>query len=610
MKIFSKLIFILILMGAFSANAFADTPKILLMKDLKPGTKAVGFSVFSGVEPQSFDVVLGKIINKMGNDFILVRISGGLMDTPLERIGAIGGMSGSPMFIGCGGKDVPYENKLDDCTKNGTLVGALSYGIGSFIEGGMNALITPAEYMLGAKTSGYLAAAQFLTRMPDKIYVEGKEFINLMLFPKMEKMQVAGNSEGQCKDSPKSDIKPGSMVSVFLATGTINIAASGTVTWRDEDKIYIFGHPLMGTGMVQYPFVQVSVADTLQTPSGAHKMIGCYLETKGAMFVDGAFEMAGTIGATASMLPYRVELYMGNGGAILSEEIAASPLASEIIKELPIVWASSWLGDLSRFSLVYQTRITLKNEPEIFVKNMIPAQTSKNPFRDVFVGVYGPFEKLRASGFNYGVESIKVRLEIIKDFELWQVKKVFLSQEKAVPGETVYANVVLEEYFSFATKQMSIPIKVPEDFMERVEPGDLPEITILIQGGSKFTDKRQQPEVASVEGFIKQLNQSMNHRIDTLYIQQIMPRSKAENETDKVNAKASVKPPLEWTDIGESDLKRLPRNEKIDVVLTLSPTLSGFIDFNQMLNLTVQEKEEVVMDKKEVKKRKLFWPFK
>src|SRR3990167_2162804 len=94
MKIFSKLIFILILMGAFSANAFADTPKILLMKDLKPGTKAVGFSVFSGVEPQSFDVVLGKIINKMGNDFILVRISGGLMDTPLERIGAIGGMSG------------------------------------------------------------------------------------------------------------------------------------------------------------------------------------------------------------------------------------------------------------------------------------------------------------------------------------------------------------------------------------------------------------------------------------------------------------------------------------------------------------------------------------
>src|SRR3990167_8347902 len=590
MKIFSKLIFILILMGAFSANAFADTPKILLMKDLKPGTKAVGFSVFSGVEPQSFDVVLGKIINKMGNDFILVRISGGLMDTPLERIGAIGGMSGSPMFIGCGGKDVPYENKLDDCTKNGTLVGALSYGIGSFIEGGMNALITPAEYMLGAKTSGYLAAAQFLNRMPDKIYVEGKEFINLMLFPKMEKMQVAGNSEGQCKDSPKSDIKPGSMVSVFLATGTINIAASGTVTWRDEDKIYIFVHPLMGTGMVNYPFVQISVADTLQTPLNAQKLPGCHLDAKGAMLVDGAFEMAGVVGRTAPMLPYQVDVRLGNSGAVLYEEIAASPMAAAIIKQLPVIWAEQSLGDLSHYSLFYQARITITDQPEIFVKNFVPAQVYKNPFEEVFNRVYGPIEDLRKSEFNYGLESVKVRLDFVKEFRLWTAKRSFLSPEKPSSGDTVYVNVVLEEYFSSVTKQISIPIKIPEDFTDQASSGITPNLTIHVQGGSKFTDKRERPEVNSIEDLIRQLNNSMNYKNNVLYVQRVMSGNKAEQEDDMAKAKAAVKPAGKWVDVERDDLKQLPRADKNNVALTVSSELNDFIDLNLTFNLQVQPK--------------------
>ena len=155
------------------------------------------------------------------------------------------------------------------------------------------------------------------------------------------------------------------MVSVLLATGTINIGASGTVTWRDDDKIYIFGHSLNGTGMVQYPFVQISVADTLQTPLRAYKIPGCHLDTRGAILVDGAFEMAGVIGRTAPMLPYQVELRLGDDGIILSEEFATSPLAQVIIQQLPVIWAQQWLGDVSHFSLAYQMRIAIANQPEI-----------------------------------------------------------------------------------------------------------------------------------------------------------------------------------------------------------------------------------------------------
>ncbi len=599
MKGFLRFLSIFLLIGAFASNAWANKPKILQLKDLQFGTNAIGFSVFRGVEPQRFDVVLGNTADNMGNSFIMVRIYGGPMETPLEKIGAISGMSGSPIFIGC--------SDLEDCTRNGTLVGALSYSIGSFIEGGMNALITPAEYMLGARTSGYAAMSYFSNGPPNKISIGGQDFYNLMLFPKMEDLQVAGNSNDRCKESVKSDIKPGSMVSVFLATGAVNIGGSGTVTWRDGNNIYIFGHPLMGSGMVSYPFVQVSVADTIQTPLNASKITGCYLDTKGAMLVDGAFEMAGMIGATASMLPYQVELHIGHGGSTLSEEIAASPIAPVVINTLPVLWAEQSLGDLSHISLAYQARITLKDQPEIFVRSFIPAQINKNPFADVFKNVYHPIQILKESGFFYSLEGIQVRLDVVKNFGLWSVKRSFLSEEKTNPGETVYINIILEEYFSSATKQMTIPIKVPEDFMERMESAGQPIITILVQSGNKFTDKIEPVQATSVEDLIKHLNQAMNYKTNVLYVQEVMPRTKAEHKANEAKAKASTKPAWKWTDVGETDLKQLPRNDKNEIVLTLSPTLNDFINLNLTFSLEVQPKTDVAnKDKKQTEHRKWF----
>ena len=46
--------------------------------------------------------------------------------------------------------------------------------------------------------------------------------------------------------------------------------------------------------------------------------------------------------------------------------------------------------------------------------------------------------------------------------------------------------------------------------------------------------------------------------------------------------------------------------DKSEIVLTLSPELKGFIDFDATLSLEVKDEEAVVLEKKEVKKRKWF----
>ncbi len=607
MKSLTRLFFVFVVLMFFSVDAWADKPKILQLKDLKPGTEAIGFSVFKGIEPEPFKVVLGNTIDNLGSSLISARISGGSMETPLEEIGAVAGMSGSPIFIGC--------TNLVDCVLNGSLVGALSYGPGNFIKGGPNVLLTPAEYMLGARAGGYAAAAQFINRMPDKINVSGVEFTNLMLFPKMDNLAGRGGTLGKCSGSDESTLKPGSMVSVFLANGAIPIAGSGTVTWRDYDNIYIFGHPFFGTGIVNYPFVHVAVADTIQTPIGAYKIPGCYLDTEGAMLVDGAYEMSGEIGETSPSIPLRVELRLNQGGAVLNEEIVPSPMARMLVNKLPGVWAEKVIGDLSFLSITYQVRVSIQDEPEIFLKNIIPVGVEKDlknppiPFEELFNKIDSVFVNLERNRRDYKIDGIKVRVDFVKNLKIWTKKTAFLSQNKAAPGETVYANVVLEEASSGATRQVSIPVKVPEDFMERIARGDSPNITLLIQGGNKFTDKKSPAERTSVEDFIKQLNQSMNYKTDVLYVQQIMPKPKVEQEADETSAKASVKPPWRWADAGEGDLRQYPSKNKNDVTLTLSPVLDDFIDLDIVLNLTVQSQDVTAPEKKEAKHRKWFFLF-
>ncbi|MBX4190353.1 hypothetical protein KW791_03620, partial [Candidatus Parcubacteria bacterium] len=57
-----KLFFAAVLFFLTSNSAFAELPKILKLTDLQPGTHAVGFSVFRGLEPEPFDVLLNESV--------------------------------------------------------------------------------------------------------------------------------------------------------------------------------------------------------------------------------------------------------------------------------------------------------------------------------------------------------------------------------------------------------------------------------------------------------------------------------------------------------------------------------------------------------------------
>lgn len=583
------------LLSLVSSPVFADVPKILKLSEIQPGTEAVGFSVFKGVEPQPFNVVLGEPVDVGGSYLILIKISGRPMETPLEKIGAIAGMSGSPIFVGC--------RDYNECIKSGILVGALSYSIGSLIEDGMNAAATPIEYMLGAKFENYIAAG--LSKRPKKVDMSG--WTNLILASGLES-GVADKQLPRCSEFTDSDIKPGSMITIFLAKGTMNVGVSGTVTWRDGDKIYAFGHAFMGSGMVNYPFSQISVADTVQSPLRAFKIPGCELSTQGALLVDGAHEVAGVIGRKVQMTPFDVHVFIGGRQISFEESIVPnSPVTSPtLIKTLPLNWAENAVGGLEDMSLAYIVRVVLEGQPEIYGKGLVPVEVSSVPFAQLLDNVESILKTVSENGFPYRLESVHIDVEF-DSVDTWKKKDIFLSKKKALPGETIYIHLVLEKQGEADLRFISIPVTVPKDFSRRIKTGEpeaQPTIKLLIRDSVSFVDPRNKNSKTpiTIETIIGEINKKLNLQPNIIYIQQDLPRTPEGIEAEK-SATQSVEPsPGKWRSIDVNELDRFPVRDRFEVRVDKIVGPAGYIlEINESFTIAVDTTQPAQVESKSKK---------
>ena len=79
-----------------AVSVAAQTP-FLSLKDVRPGMRGTGRTVFSGTRIDEFQVEILGVLENVGpkESLILARLSGG----PLEQTGVMEGMSGSPVYI-------------------------------------------------------------------------------------------------------------------------------------------------------------------------------------------------------------------------------------------------------------------------------------------------------------------------------------------------------------------------------------------------------------------------------------------------------------------------------------------------------------------------------
>ena len=309
--------------SALLAAPPVDAPHLPL-SELTPGRRGEVWTVFRGTEPEPFGVVVtGVIRNGLGPGKSLIVCE--LTDPRVQPMGAVAGMSGSPLYV------------------DGKLAGALSYQIQRF-ETVRHAGFTPVADLeevrvlpvsgerLGGGASGMNAPQplQPAFSLAGLSPVASAALAPLLaaqgIGPVIPGGVAAPAAGGAATPGPR--LVPGGAVAVALAIGDISLAATGTVSVVRGREVVAFGHPLLSLGEVALPLCEAEVLTILPSQMQSVKVanIGPVI---GTIRQDRLSAVAGELGPGPAMIP--VEITRPGGAAPLRFAAARHPQLAPLV---------------------------------------------------------------------------------------------------------------------------------------------------------------------------------------------------------------------------------------------------------------------------------------
>jgi hypothetical protein len=312
---------------AFAADPqppHAGKVEILKSSEVKPGMKAVAWTVFQGDTPEAVPVeIVGTWKNMWGpgQDIIIGKMGG-----KAQRTNVAGGMSGSPVYI------------------DGKLIGAVALRMTNFSPDAICG-ITPIELMLeinefdktrpaDAHTPDHStnggASAPAATMVPiatPLLFAGFNENVLHEFAPLFNELGVtavqggAGNALTSSKPGAgwKTALQPGQSIAGVLVSGDMSVTGLGTVTYNDGKHILAFGHPFFNIGPVDMPMSKGEVLTILPSQYEPNKVANA-TEIVGALHQDRHSGIMGVLGDEAPMIPVTVHIRSMNVGDTVRAE--------------------------------------------------------------------------------------------------------------------------------------------------------------------------------------------------------------------------------------------------------------------------------------------------
>jgi hypothetical protein len=426
--------------AAVSIIGFAQIalPQSLLpLSSVQAGQKAVGRTVFQGAAPEEFEVEILGVLENIGprQNIILARLSGG----PLEKTGVMQGMSGSPVYV------------------DGKLIGAVALAF-PFSKDTI-AGIRPIEEMLAAGPSAaaapraQIAAPGFgearLTEVATPVSFSGFTTRAIEHFAPewrklgLEPLQGVGGRAATSGRGTARAIEPGSMISVQLISGDLSVAADGTVTMVDGDRIHAFGHRLLGVGATEMPFARSEVITLLPNLASSFKISASY-ETLGTITQDSNTAISGELRRTARMIPVTIGVQGTARRSTYRMELISSSVLTPFLLQMALFSAidgtERTLGS-STISVAGQIRFD-GDLPPLQIDQTVAGDFNA-PLVASLVSAAPLATLLQTASDPVKVTGIDLQITSAEERRLWQIEHVSVSRKKVYPGDAVRISVVM-----------------------------------------------------------------------------------------------------------------------------------------------------------------------
>jgi hypothetical protein len=516
-----------------SVSPSSASKQFMPVADVREGMRGTARSVFRGSEPEEFNVeILGVLPGAIGpkQDLIIGRLSGG----PAERTGVFAGMSGSPVYV------------------NGKLVGAISYSfpfskepicgitpieqIVSIFEQKhprKSALSEPRSFSFGEVVSSNSSSGLSDYAVQDSPRISAMSANSMLMAvagqsfrPIATPLTFSGFSQGTLdRFSPQllqaglipvaasggsSPITPmkkagpetltgGKSVTMQLVRGDYGLSASGTVTMRDGEKIFAFGHPFLGLGSADLAMSESHVVTVVPSVNNSFKL-AVDDSLVGTMTQDRATGVFGKLGSAPKMIPVKLSITTSRGQEqAVNFEVAQDETLTPLLLNITMY-----------NSLIAQERTmgvsTITMSGEVKVKNMAPVKllrrfAGSQAFQIGALSVSSPVGMLLRGQFDdLNIDGITLDLKLEEGSNTATLDRLAIDRTHVRAGDTL-------EVQAFARTNSGtvfvhrIPLKIDED-----TPAGLYSITVGDGGAIQKTEAIQQFVPKDLTDMIETIN--------------------------------------------------------------------------------------------------------
>jgi hypothetical protein len=524
---------------------------MLPLEEIHPGMEGIARTVFEGSSLEEFRVeILGVLKNAIGpqQDLILARLHG----DKVEYTGVVSGMSGSPVYV------------------DGKLIGALSYRLGSFAKEAIAGITPIADMLKLAGPKPPPAAAG--TRAPDLLgrFLASQAGPDGVIpgsagvapgsghagrpVPEGTAMAVGGGSPGglqpigiplvcsgcdpgvlryyapifesfgleptagggMAKGPAGLPLLPGTPIGGALATGDLSVVGIGTLTHVDRNRVFAFGHPLLGTGPMEMPMTQAQVLLTFASAAASFKIANS-TPPVGTIVQDGLTAIVGEVGRSAPTIPVSVRVSSAAGRREFRYDILRNRVWSPVL--LAMTTANSLVRTTdfdSAATLALRYRIGIDGHPPVTFEDLYSGTSPAQPVHLALANDAGTlFNMLYNNRFEEPrVRSADLDVEVLQTSQVATISSLRASRTEVRPGESLAVTAVLSLYRGREWEEswnMALPEDTPQGDTEIIV-GSGP----AIDGLDRRIIERQLAQASGLSDLVRLASRQRRSR--TLYL--------------------------------------------------------------------------------------------
>ncbi|HXF09529.1 MAG TPA: hypothetical protein VN625_02010 [Desulfuromonadaceae bacterium] len=507
------------------ATTHAEDTPIMPLSEIKPGMLGEWHTTVSGSRVDSFPLeVVGVVENFIGPQRPVIICKA--LDATNKLTGPVAGMSGSPCYI------------------NGKLIGAYAYG---FLFPKDQALIgvTPIESMLEVLTNYPLPkpSAGNITRPETSIATANPEWLGApaadvpglpspatlqsVMKPLPTPVFVSGVSErvlqkfsarlsalgldvmqapaGHTSHDIDNDPKPGQPVAGVLMSGDFNFAGTGTVTWRNGDRLLAFGHPFFESGSSAMPMASAEILTVVQSVMRSFKLSNTG-PIIGTIYQDRLTCIAGEIGPKPDTTHFEIQVEAPHARShVYQAEMFQNQNFSPILAAISLLESLYASTEHEEEQTIYlDSTIEVAGHPPI--KRSDVAGEPDGGFELAF-GQIDLFESLWNNPVEFpNVKSVNFHIRMADGWKAATLNSLEIDKHEARAGDTVNAIIGLHH---FRGEPSSIPVTIPVP--AGLPPSDL-EIFVGDADAARLRDEPPPVPPQSLEQILGRLRMTRSHQ--------------------------------------------------------------------------------------------------